>query len=100
MTSATLAMTTAPLSANGNGAGTKTHFVAYAYFSLLGRSASFRSCGPSVTSLRTPNTNVYIEPFTWLPHPPHFGNYVNGWDQTNFGAAMLRSYGISAVPKQ
>jgi ABC-type glycerol-3-phosphate transport system permease component len=47
-------------------------------------------------SLHT-NNNVYLEPFTWIPSPAHFGNYSAGWSQTNFGAAMLRSFGIALV---
>jgi ABC-type glycerol-3-phosphate transport system permease component len=45
-------------------------------------------------SLHT-NNNIYIEPFTWIPNPAHFSNYKDAWNQTNFGAAMLKSLGIA-----
>jgi multiple sugar transport system permease protein len=93
MSSATLAMTPA---AGGKRRRRRyqTHFVSYAVLLIIGAFCVVPIVWAVSASLHT-NTNVYVEPFSWVPHPAHFGNYVNGWEQTDFGAAMLRSFGIA-----
>jgi ABC-type glycerol-3-phosphate transport system permease component len=47
-------------------------------------------------SLHT-NTTVYLQPFSWIPHPANFGNYLHAWNQTSFGGAMIRSFIIALI---
>jgi multiple sugar transport system permease protein len=47
-------------------------------------------------SLHT-NDNVYLSPFSWIPHPAVFSNYSNSWTQTDFGAAMIKSFAIAMI---
>ena len=70
------------------------HFVSYAILLIIGAFCVVPIVWAVSASLHT-NTNVYVEPFSWLPNPLHFANYANGWEQTDFGAAMLRSLGIA-----
>ena len=70
------------------------HFVSYTILLIIGAFCVVPIVWAVSASLHT-NTNVYVEPFSWLPNPLHFANYANGWEQTDFGAAMLRSLGIA-----
>ncbi len=70
------------------------HFLSYVALTIIGIFCVVPIVWAVSASLHT-NNNVYIEPFSWIPHPAHFSNYAAAWQQTNFGAAMLKSFGIA-----
>jgi ABC-type glycerol-3-phosphate transport system permease component len=70
------------------------HFLSYAVLTIIGLFCVVPIVWAVSASLHT-NNNIYIEPFTWIPNPAHFSNYKAAWNQTNFGAAMLKSLGIA-----
>jgi multiple sugar transport system permease protein len=70
------------------------HFLSYAVLTIIGLFCVVPIVWAVSASVHT-NNNIYIEPFTWIPSPAHFSNYKAAWNQTNFGAAMLKSLGIA-----
>lgn len=70
------------------------HYVSYVVLVVLALACIVPMVWALSASVHT-NTNVYLEPFNWIPRPLEFRNYPDAWSQTDFGAAMLRSLGIA-----
>lgn len=43
------------------------------------------------------NATLFAVPFSWIPRPPHFENFVQAWTSGNFGMQTINSFAVAIV---